>query len=158
MSEPRYDFLLAVLRRRTLIGYALVGVSVIYNPQIPQDNSSRREYVGDKYLLSGVERELCIEHGLPVNSIEFEREGVPKNGVILWGVVPILGVYSTVVKKISGYSLPDGEVNFLLSQEFIRKNRLEKWFEEMCTQLHKLGGGKYMITRVQKPEVPRFAL
>ncbi len=158
MSEPRYDFLLAVLRRHTRIGYELLGVSVIYNPQIPQNNSFRREYVRDKYLLSGVEREMCIEHGLPVNSIEFEREGVPKGAVVLWGVVPILGVHAAVVKKLLGHYRPDGETHFLLTREFIRKNRLEKWFEGMCTELHRLGGGKYIITSTQTPEVPRFAL
>ncbi len=158
MSEPRYDFLLAVLRRRTPIGYELVGVSVIYNPHIPQNNSLRRKYVGDKYLLSGIERELCIEHKLPVNSIEFERESVPKNAVILWGVVPILGVHSAVVKKLFGYYLPVDKLHFLLSREFIHKNRLEKWFEEMCSDLHKIGGGKYIITSTRTPEVPRFAL
>ena len=158
MPEPRYDFLLAVLRRRTLIGYELVGVSVIYNPQIPQNNSFRREYVRDKYLLSGVEREMCSEHKLPVNSIEFEREGAPMGAVILWGVVPMLGVHSVVVKKIFGHYNLDGHMHFLLTREFIHKNRLEKWLEGMCAELHKLGGGKYLITSTQTPEVPRFAL
>jgi hypothetical protein len=131
---------------------------VIYNPQIPQNNSFRRKYVGDKYLLSGVEREMCGEHKLPVNSIEFEREGAPMGTVILWGVVPILGVHPGVVKKLLGHYQPDGETHFLITRELIHKNRLEKWFEGMCAELHKLGGGKYLITSIQTPEVPRFAL
>lgn len=160
MSEPRYDFMFAVLRKRTEIGYVFTGLSLVFNPSIPQEDAPRREFVRNPRLFEDIGDRLCEEHGLTRFAICFERKNASENNITLWGVVPILGIFPDVVRQVNnGYqSRPNWEVNFLLTQKFILDNSLEKWFEKMCSDLHKLGGGKYIITGTRTPEVPWFAL
>lgn len=158
MSEPRYDFCVVVVREKTDIGYMFKGLSVVYNPCIPQHYHERRKWSQDPYALHDVWK--VLEDRVYCEQLYRRKPQCPIGGYVMWDIVPILGFDRKVAKKIVKIEClkADVDYNYVVTTDFIREHKLQKWFEELCNAFHKMGGGKYIITSSRHPEVSRFTL
>lgn len=160
MSEPRYDFCLAVVREFDLIGYRLEHIFLLYTPDLPQEDRLRREWCEDRgiqqQILENIEECHDKRHhpkSLRLNASEDDDLGT----LYLWGVVPILSVTKgTVFKKMEGVGfVREGKI---VTDRTLYSAGLQSWFASLCEELYKKGGGKYLITNRKQSEVSKYAL
>ncbi len=159
MSEPRYDFCLAVVREYCQVGYALHKICLFYTPNLPQEDSERREWFRYMNNRSGICAQL--EHKYRRRSHSFypyPQGSMGKEDLCLWGIVPILT--SSVPPVISEKVIKPNAArkDILIDEFFLWQNDLGEWFAGLCVGLNKMGGGKYLLTNTTQLEVSRHAL
>lgn len=158
MSEPRYDFCLAVVRRRNQLGYVLDRIFLFHTPSLPQEDIERRKWyecLENRWgIVHQIERHYISKRVHPYPPLE---SLAMIDDVCLWGVIPILTVLNDTVRER------------IISRNFVRKDlvveeyllcqhNLGTWFAGLCGELNKRGGGKYILTDTSEPEVSRYAL
>jgi len=155
MSEPRYDFILAVVRQQVFGGlYKLYEVFLIYAPNLPQGGYERRIWCSDTKNLKEVAR-VC-------GGKIFQRLEPTEVGKLhLTGVVPMLEVVSDELTTLLKEKSKGNLLISLSSSGLMNKNlELQTLFLHFCGVLKKRSpnAGNFYVRNIAEPEVPRHLI
>jgi hypothetical protein len=158
MSEPRYDFCLAVVRKRTQLGYILDRIFLFHTPSLPQSDTERRNWYkgmeNRQGIVSQIDRCYISRRVHPYPPLE---SLIMIDDLYLWGIIPILTVLNeNVCTRIIPRNF--GRRDRVVEEYLLFQHNLGAWFARLCEELNKMGGGKYIITDTSQSEVSRYSL
>lgn len=155
MSEPRYDFCLAVLRKNTALGFRIEYIFLVYVPDLPQQAHERKKWISKQSTFDTITDQIKRLCGYTV----MKRGAKSSKGYVhLWAIVPMLSVTNeSIIKRVShSRGFPGAQLE-VLSDTHINTYNLSDFFNKLCNDLHKHGGGRYLRKRGEK-EVPRYVV
>lgn len=157
MSEPRYDFVMVVVREKVDEWYVVNNIFVVYSSKIPQRRLDRKTWCQSSRTQREIAGLLEVVYGkIPV--LPKGTRPVTENSLWIWGVVPLLGCFGDVAGKVESDKILQKEgTNVLIDTDFVRRRKLQKWFESLYDDFHKLGGGRHLVNK-KTLEVSNFAL